>query len=281
MAEELEPTRESPGVRSAEQTYHLRFLEDIGYHPALRLGSYRHRDTFMPTVDMGEREGNLVIVADLPGVDQNDITIEITKNDFLIIAGERRPPEHLEKIDFSERSYGPFSRKIQLGESVKADMAQASFHNGVLEITVPIQESRRTSITVTKGPTPKHKAIRFVSTPPNLLETIADAHPDLRPALERVGEWVQSHPGQNSINTRELSAELRDIDIEMLGGAISVLVKGGFFRQTYAVLTPAGVVPHLEFHDPLEIISYIRNGQLHPSFKTSDADVVVMLKAIA
>ena len=92
-----------------------------------------------PSVEVFEREGKLIVHADLPGVNKDEVRIQVA-NDQLIIEGERRR-EHQEDngpIHRSERSYGSFVRSIALPEGANIDQAHAEFNNGVLEISIPI-----------------------------------------------------------------------------------------------------------------------------------------------
>jgi HSP20 family protein len=90
-----------------------------------------------PQVEVFEREGQLVVRADLPGMTKDDINVEIT-DDALVIRGERRSEreENEEGYYRTERSYGSFYRSIPLPEGVDAEDANATFRNGVLEITM-------------------------------------------------------------------------------------------------------------------------------------------------
>lgn len=91
-----------------------------------------------PQVEMFERDNELVLRADLPGLTKDDVNVEIA-NDGITIEGERKN-EHEEKREGyyrSERSYGKFYRRIPMPEGVKAEDAEATFTNGVLEITMP------------------------------------------------------------------------------------------------------------------------------------------------
>ena len=90
-----------------------------------------------PQVEVFEREGQLVLRADLPGLTKEDVKVEVT-NEAINISGERKS-EHEEKREGyyrSERSYGSFYRSIPLLEGVNAEDANATFRNGVLEITM-------------------------------------------------------------------------------------------------------------------------------------------------
>ena len=94
-------------------------------------------ERFAPEVDIFERDGKLVISADLPGLTKDDVKVDITE-DAVILEGERKfeREEHKEGVYKTERGYGHFHRVIPLPEGVKTDSATANFKNGVLEITV-------------------------------------------------------------------------------------------------------------------------------------------------
>ena len=107
-----------------------------------------------PQVEVFEREGQLVVRADLPGLTKDDVKVEVT-DQAINISGERRK-EHEEKREGyyrSERSYGSFYRSIPLPEGVNADDARATFNSGVLEITMaaPQRESRGRQLEIKEG----------------------------------------------------------------------------------------------------------------------------------
>lgn len=107
-----------------------------------------------PAVEVFERDNNLVVRADLPGLTKDDIKVEMT-DQGLCIQGERKR-EHEEKGEGfyrTERSYGQFYRLIPLPEEVNAEQVKAEFNNGVLEIVAPIPEAsrRRRAIPITAG----------------------------------------------------------------------------------------------------------------------------------
>jgi HSP20 family protein len=99
-----------------------------------------------PQVELFQRDDRLVVRADLPGLNREDIHVEI-KDDSVTIQGERRrsQEEHREGFYRSERSYGTFLRTIPMPEGIEADKAEASFRDGVLEVTIPAprHEERR------------------------------------------------------------------------------------------------------------------------------------------
>ena len=106
-----------------------------------------------PQVEMFERDGNLVVHADLPGLKKEDVSLEIRKNN-LVIEGERKETREEEEKGYyhSERTYGRFYRRIPLPEKVDTDQVTASFRDGVLEVKMPapelskVQGSRRIDI---------------------------------------------------------------------------------------------------------------------------------------
>jgi len=107
-----------------------------------------------PAIEVSEREGKLMIHADLPGLNKDDVKIEVA-DDHLILQGERKR-EHSEQgkgFQRSERSYGTFYRSIPLPDGADLDQTRAQFNNGVLEVTIPVpeQQPRRRQIPVEAG----------------------------------------------------------------------------------------------------------------------------------
>lgn len=90
-----------------------------------------------PEVEVEQKEGKLIVRADLPGLTKNDVKVEIT-DDSLTLEGERKHEAEKKGEGYyrSERYYGHFRRSLALPEGVKADTAKASFKDGVLEITL-------------------------------------------------------------------------------------------------------------------------------------------------
>lgn len=107
--------------------------------------------TWLPQVEMFERNGKLNIRADLPGLSKDDIDVDIT-NDAVVIRGERQQEKEDSGEGYyrSERSYGSFYREIPLPSGINAEEANATFRDGVLEITMPApqrqSQSRRIEI---------------------------------------------------------------------------------------------------------------------------------------
>lgn len=97
-----------------------------------------------PRIDLEQRDDALVLHADLPGVKQDDIQLNL-ENDILTVSGERKEERKEKKgrTYHSERSYGAFSRSIRLPEGVDADQVKASFKDGVLDVEVPLPKQAR------------------------------------------------------------------------------------------------------------------------------------------
>lgn len=91
-----------------------------------------------PRVDIREEDNRFVILADLPGVDPDDVEIMMDKG-ILSIKGERKSEvqEHAERYSRIERHYGMFHRRFALPDSADPDGITAQGHNGVLEISIP------------------------------------------------------------------------------------------------------------------------------------------------
>ena len=108
-----------------------------------------------PDIDVFQRSNELIVRADLPGVNADDIVVEIS-DDALTLSGERQEEREEERggVYHVERSYGSFLRAIPLPEGAIADQAKASFKDGVLEITMPAppeQVSRGRRLEISKG----------------------------------------------------------------------------------------------------------------------------------
>ena len=99
---------------------------------------------FTPAVDIEERAEEFVFKADLPGVAQKDVKVNVM-GDTLTIRGERK--QESEKKDGgmhrTERIYGSFERSFRLGTPVRNDKVKAQYKDGVLEIHVPKAEEAK------------------------------------------------------------------------------------------------------------------------------------------
>ena len=112
-----------------------------------------------PQMEVFEQEGKFMVRADLPGLNKDDVKVEIT-DDAVIVQGERKH-EHEEcdeSFCHSERSFGRFYRSISLPDGADADNAKADFRNGVLEISIPVPERQQRRRRIEVGESAKAKA---------------------------------------------------------------------------------------------------------------------------
>ena len=95
-------------------------------------------------VDVKEDSSQIVVRADIPGMEQKDIQVHV-ENGHLSITGERRFEDEEKRDDYHriERSYGHFTRSFQLPSSTDVEHIQASYRNGVLELTLPKKEEAK------------------------------------------------------------------------------------------------------------------------------------------
>ena len=123
-----------------------RMFEGIGFPSMRRLGRWGSgtENRFSPELEILERDGKLVIRADLPGLTKGDVNVDISEH-TLTIEGERKQEHESTEggLYTSERSYGHFRREIPLPEGVNPDTAKANFKNGTLEITLDAPEKAK------------------------------------------------------------------------------------------------------------------------------------------
>lgn len=91
-----------------------------------------------PHIDFSETDKNYVVVAELPGMEQKDIDVEL-KDDILTLSGEKKEEREEKDKDhiLSERRFGSFKRSLRLRSEVDQEKSSAVFKNGVLTITLP------------------------------------------------------------------------------------------------------------------------------------------------
>jgi HSP20 family protein len=101
-------------------------------------------NSFTPRVDVTEDNNNLYVHAEVPGVEKNDIKINIV-GDVLTISGEKKSEQKDEGKNYYriERNYGSFSRSFTLPSEVVTDKIAAEYKDGVLNITLPKTEEAK------------------------------------------------------------------------------------------------------------------------------------------
>lgn len=104
----------------------------------------RQSQRWAPAMDLIEAEDHFVLKADLPGIDESDVAIEIRDN-TLRLSGERKMEHTANERGWYrlERACGEFSRSLTLPDGVEADAITASFDKGVLHIRIPKPEERK------------------------------------------------------------------------------------------------------------------------------------------
>jgi len=133
-----------------------RVFEDFGHETAWHLPRFLARGrrlfrrgaselgmAWSPRIDVHERDGKLIVHAELPGMSKDEVKVEVV-DDVLTIEGERKQEktEEREGYSYSECRYGSFYRSIPLPEGVDTSKAVADFGKGVLEVTMPMTPSR-------------------------------------------------------------------------------------------------------------------------------------------
>jgi HSP20 family protein len=108
-----------------------------GFFRPVRRGG--ETEAVTPAVDVVERAGEFVVKADLPGIKKDDIHITLQDSVLTISAESKKETEEKQgdRIIRRERRYGKFLRSMQLGQDIDESKVNASFDNGVLELTLP------------------------------------------------------------------------------------------------------------------------------------------------
>jgi HSP20 family protein len=116
-----------------------------------------------PAVDIYETENELVVKADLPDVNPQDLDIRV-ENNILTIRGERKFEKNVHEDNYLriERCYGSFSRSFALANSVQLESIQADYQNGVLTLSLPKREEakpKQIKVSVNGGTSPVKQAV--------------------------------------------------------------------------------------------------------------------------
>ena len=120
-----------------------RLFEGFGFRPRF-FETPVETALWAPNVEVLEKEGKLLVRADLPGLTKDDVKVGVT-DDVLTLEGERKQEKEEKREGYfrSERSYGAFYRAIPLPDGVKADGIVANFRNGVLEVAMPLVKEEK------------------------------------------------------------------------------------------------------------------------------------------
>jgi len=106
------------------------------------MGMRGRGDMFVPELELTERENEYSLHVDLPGVRQEDVQISVDDNNVLMVRGERRDEQSKQSrgYEYTERSYGSFTRSIELPRNVDTSKIDADYRDGVLQMHIPKTE---------------------------------------------------------------------------------------------------------------------------------------------
>ena len=110
--------------------------------------------SWAPAVDIYEHEGNIVLKAEIPGIDPKEVDVRV-ENNVLTLRGERKIDTEVKRESYHrvERAYGTFSRSFTLPNVVDTEKIKAEYRDGVLRVTLPKREEakpKQISINVTR-----------------------------------------------------------------------------------------------------------------------------------
>ena len=126
-------------LRRPDRDFFDQFFEDFRL-PSL----FSEEAGFAPAFDVSETEKELIVKAEVPGMDKKDIGINLSDG-LLTIKGEKKQEKEEENESFHcvERRYGKFSRTLRLSSEVETDRVDATYKDGVLKITLPKREAAK------------------------------------------------------------------------------------------------------------------------------------------
>ena len=137
-----DPTRDLSSLQSEMNRVFSTFFDSPANEPSGGGGSFGGR--WLPAMDLSETGDSYVLHADLPGMTEDDVQIELEDN-VLTISGERRLEESKSQGGYlrTERARGSFARSLTLPAGVDPERIEAEFHDGVLELQIPKPEQRK------------------------------------------------------------------------------------------------------------------------------------------
>ncbi|RJT23481.1 Hsp20/alpha crystallin family protein [Mesorhizobium waimense] len=107
-----------------------------GFDTPSALGRMALHNGTWPSVEFSETDKEIRVTAEIPGLDENDIEVMLDDG-VLTLRGEKKAETEDKDRQFSERYYGRFERRFNLGREVEDDKVAATFKNGVLNVTLP------------------------------------------------------------------------------------------------------------------------------------------------
>jgi HSP20 family protein len=152
---EIKPAEAKRGVSAFEEMEHL--LENLWprnwmmpWHWDRSMLDLTRMDMHLPKVDVIDRDGEVLVKAELPGIDKEDLHVSVNETS-VTITGETSHEEKEEKGDYFRREMrrGTFSRTVALPCSVDGTQAKAQFRDGVLQLTLPkVEASKRVAVKI-------------------------------------------------------------------------------------------------------------------------------------
>lgn len=117
-----------------------RLFDDVmrGFDAPMPLGRPSNWSSW-PKVELSETDRDIRVTAEVPGMDEKDIEVELDDG-VLALRGEKKSETEDKERHFSDRFYGRFARQIGLGAEIDEDKVSASFRNGVLTVVLPKTE---------------------------------------------------------------------------------------------------------------------------------------------
>jgi HSP20 family protein len=136
-----EPVRELTSLQSEMNRLFNTFFDTPTHGANGANGGIRR---WIPAMDLVETDDHFVLRADLPGLGEDDVKVEL-EDHILTVSGERKAEHHERRGGFYrlERAAGAFSRSLTLPDGVDAEAVEASFDRGVLEVRIPKPEQRK------------------------------------------------------------------------------------------------------------------------------------------
>lgn len=107
----------------------------------------RNRRIYSPRVDIFEKDGAIVLLADMPGTDEKDINISLEKN-ILTITGKVDVEQRAESLAYAEYGVGDYSRSFSIPDDIDRDKIEAKIKNGVLRLVLPKAEEKARRIEI-------------------------------------------------------------------------------------------------------------------------------------
>ncbi len=136
-----EPFRELENMRREMDRIWGNFFSET----PMRRGEALEWGEWFPEFDLSETKNELIVKAEVPGINPKDVSISLVDN-MLTIKGEKKQEkeEKEENYHLLERSYGSFTRSVRLPQEVQSDKITAAYKNGLLKVTLPKSEEAKT-----------------------------------------------------------------------------------------------------------------------------------------